>query len=160
MRHITDQMTRNLSKFVVALLTLSLGLAVNAETATQHGSEFGESPLVDLATALANPASHMDENITVEGRVVKVCQTKGCWLELTTKDQSQSVRVKFENYGFFVPTDSAGQLARLEGKFVIETMSKRVVDHLIDEGASLTPREDGTVETVSFVARAVELQAT
>ena len=55
-------------------------------------------------------------------------------------DESHRIRVKFENYGFFVPKDTSGQPARLEGKFVRETLSKQVVDHLIDDGATLAYR--------------------
>ena len=94
----------------------------------------------------------------VEGKVDKVCQMKGCWLELMPVDESRGVRVTFENYGFFVPKDSMGWMARLEGKFVHEKLTKREVDHLVGEGATLARQPDGTAVQVSFVARAVELR--
>ena len=67
------------------------------------------------------------------------------------------MRVTFENYGFFVPKDSMGWTARLEGEFVRERLSKRDVDHLVGEGATVQKQPDGTADQISFVARGVEL---
>ena len=62
------------------------------------------------------------------------------------------------DYAFFVPTDSSGARARLEGTFERHTWSKRDADHLIAEGVALTRNSDGTATEVSFVAQAVELR--
>ena len=43
------------------------------------------------------------------GTVEQSCAAKGCWMTLQN-DSNQTLRVTFENYGFFVPTDG------LEGK--------------------------------------------
>ena len=151
-------MKKPMLKSILVLVFLTIPLTVNSEQVSQHGAKIGNSPKLDLAVALEDPSKHLNQKVTVEGNVVNVCQMKGCWLELTTDNESHRIRVKFENYGFFVPKDSSGQLARLEGEFVRETPSKRAVDHLIEDGATLTPREDGTVDIYSFVARAVELR--
>lgn len=129
-----------------------------ADDAIHRGAEFGDSPAVDLKVVLADPAVHLGRSVVVEGKVDKVCQMKGCWLELMPADETRGVRVTFEDYGFFVPKDSMGWMARLEGKFVREELSKRDVDHLVGEGATLTRQPDGTAVQISFVARAVELR--
>ena len=151
-------MKKPMLKSILVLGFLTIAFSLNSEQVSQHGAEIGDSPELDLAVALEDPSRHLDQLVTVEGKVVNVCQMKGCWLELMTDNESHRIRVKFENYAFFVPKDSSGQLARLEGKFVRETLSKRAVDHLIEDGATLRSGEDGTVETYSFVARAVELR--
>ena len=100
----------------------------------------------------------MDQPLPVAYAPGRVCSMGGCWLELMPQGESRGVRVTFENYGFFVPKDSMGWNARLEGKFVREELSKRDVDHLVGEGATLSPLADGTAVQYSFVASAVELR--
>jgi len=144
----------------VFLLAVALATAppALADDVVRRGDEIGDSPRLDLKDALADPQSQEGRSVIVEGRVDKVCPVKGCWMELMPEGESRGVRVTFENYGFFVPKDSMGWKARLEGKFVREELSKRDVDHLVGEGATLSPNADGTAVQYSFVASAVELR--
>ena len=142
---------------VIGLIIGGFRLATADET-VRRGTEFGDSPRVDLKAVLSAPEVHIGRSVIVVGKVDKVCQMKGCWLELMPPDESRGVRVTFENYGFFVPKDSMGWTARLEGEFIREELSKGEVDHLVDEGATLARRPDRTAAEVSFVARAVELR--
>ena len=89
--------------------------------------------------------------------MTRVCQMKGCWMELAADNDTSGVRVTFKDYGFFVPTDSQGA-ARLEGVFETNLFSKADTDHLIEEGVELTRNPDGTATELSFVAAAVELR--
>ena len=134
------------------------GSLATADDVVRRGAEIGDSPSVDLVSVLGAPEVHLGRSVIVEGKVDKVCQMKGCWLELMPAGESRGVRVTFENYGFFVPKDSMGWTARLEGKFVREELSKGEVDHLVGEGATLEKQPDGTAVQISFVARAVELR--
>ncbi len=142
---------------VIIVLTAN-GHPALADDTVRRGAEIGDSPTVDLKGALAAPEAHLGQWVIVEGKVDKVCQVKGCWLELMPAGESRGVRVTFENYGFFVPKDAMGWTARLEGEFVREKLSKRDVDHLLGEGATLRKQPDGTAVQISFVARGVELR--
>jgi hypothetical protein len=69
-----------------------------------------------------------------------------------------SCRVTFEDYGFFVPTDSAGSRARLEGVMNVRRLEPGLVSHLEAEGASFPKKDpDGSAEEARFVATGVEL---
>ena len=141
----------------VVLLT-AIGYPMLADDIVRRGAAIGDSPSVDLKSAIAAPEAHLGQSVIVEGKVDKVCPMKGCWLELMPSGESRGVRVTFEDYGFFVPKDSMGWTARLEGEFVRERLSKRDVDHLVGEGATLQTQPDGTAVQISFVARGVELR--
>ncbi|MDE0421358.1 MAG: DUF4920 domain-containing protein [Gammaproteobacteria bacterium] len=143
---------------LAAILSAAIGQWTFADDIVRRGAALGDSPSVDLKSAIAAPEAHLGRSLIVEGKVDKVCQMKGCWLELMPPGESRGVRVTFENYGFFVPKDSMGWTARLEGEFVREELSKREVDHLVGEGATLNRQPDGTAVQVSFVARGVELR--
>jgi len=154
-----------ISRLAVTALTAGLLAAPAPAQTTQvddvvaRGAALTGAPLVDLTEVLAAVAAYADTIVTVEGTVTKVCQMKGCWMELVPEGARHGVRVTFEDYAFFVPTDSAGRRARLEGRFETNVFSKDDADHLIHEGVELTRNPDGTATEVSFVASGVELRA-
>jgi hypothetical protein len=68
-------------------------------------------------------------------------------------------RVTFKDYGFFVPTDSAGADARVQAVVQIETVKAATVEHLESEGARFANKNpDGTADEVRLIATAVELR--
>ena len=143
---------------LVAALAIGLPLAAGAQDdLVKRGEAIGDSPVVDLAEALRSISYYADRTVTLEGQVNRVCQMKGCWMELVPAGADRGIRVTFKDYAF-VPTDSSGASARLEGMFEQYTWSKRDADHLIAEGVGLTRNPDGTATEVSFVAQAVELR--
>ena len=149
---------------LAAIVAVALAAAVSfapttgAQQVVTRGDAIGDSPLVDLADALGDPAAFAGEQVILEGTVVKACQMKGCWMELAAAGAPRGIRVTFKDYGFFVPTDSAGQVARLEGTFETNAFSREDADHLIEEGVSLVRNPDGTATELSFVASGVELR--
>ncbi len=54
------------------------------------------------------------------GTITEVCPKKGCWMNLDMGD-GKTVKVRFKDYGFFVPLDAKGEVV-INGKaFVTET---------------------------------------
>ena len=147
------------SLVLAAVLAVGLPLVAGAQSeVVKRGEPIGDSPVVDLAEALGEIVAYGDRTVTVEGMVNRVCQMKGCWMELAPAGADRGIRVTFKDYAFFVPTDSSGAAARLEGTFERHNWSKADTDHLIAEGVALTRNPDGTATEVSFVAQAVELR--
>ena len=147
------------SFMLAAVLFVVLPVVAGAQDdLVKRGAAIGGSPEVELAAALRSIAAYSDRTVTVEGRVNRVCQMKGCWMELVPAGADRGIRVTFKDYAFFVPTDSRGAAARLEGMFEQNVFSKADADHLIAEGVALTRNPDGTATEVSFLAQAVELR--
>jgi hypothetical protein len=114
-------------------------------------------PTVALTSLLANPKAYADQSVTTEGHVQRACSRKGCWMEIGTGDDS--CRVTFKDYGFFVPTDSAGAEARVQGRITTQRIEPGRVAHLEQEGAKFKHREaDGSATEVQFIASAVQLK--
>jgi hypothetical protein len=121
----------------------------------------GES--LPVATLVGKPDSYAGKDVTVEGTVRAACTNKGCWLELAESDKTGAgappgCRVTFKDYGFFVPTNSAGSRARVQGTFELATVSAARVRHLEQEGAAFANKQpDGTARELRLVATGVEL---
>ena len=139
------------------------GAAAQAEDAkgpASYGAPLGTSPQVELAQVLTVPDSYTDKSVTTKGYVRKACTKKGCWMEVATSDadDAPAARVTFKDYGFFVPLDSAGSQATLEGQVEIKTVDEGEVEHMEAEGAKFAAKsEDGSAREIRFVASGVEL---
>ncbi len=165
--------------FAAALLAANLGCKSESQSgsaaseasgsppAAQHragveafGAPLSGAPAKALADVIAAPAQFKDGPVRVSGVARRVCERKGCWMELATgaEPNAESCRVRFENYGFFVPTDSAGSQITLEGKVEVRKVSAGRVRHLENEGAVFASKnEDGSANEVQIVATGVEL---
>lgn len=78
-------------------------------------------------------------NVVLKAKVTKVCQEKGCWMNLVdpAAESDQSLFVKFKDYGFFVPKDIAGREVLVEGMAYNEITSVKQLKHYAkDDGKS------------------------
>jgi len=125
----------------------------------KRGAAIGKAEKVSLDKAILDPAKFSGKTVLVEGVIVRSCKMEGCWAEMASKTGAPSVRVKMKDHAFFIPLESAGAMARAEGVFQVKTLTKAMVDHMIEEdGAKFDKRNaDGTVTEVSFEASGIEL---
>ena len=133
---------------------------VTTVKATLYGEALGPQPARPLHKVLGAPKSYEGKTVTVTGYVRKACTKKGCWMELapTSDKKVQGCRVTFKNYGFFVPLDSAGATARLQGSVQLKKLTKEAVDHYEAEGATFTKKQpDGSAHEMRIIATGVEL---
>ena len=138
--------------------------APQASSASRASRAFGApispGPEQALADVLAAPERFRDRAITVEGHVRSACTRRGCWMEVAQSGDPQlpGCRVTFKDYGFFVPTDSAGARAKVQGVLDVNTLPADRVAHLESEGGKFPNKNpDGSANELRLVATGVEL---
>ncbi len=122
-----------------------------------RGEKLKGLPSVSLTKLLADPTEFDGKTVALEGKVRKACEKKGCWMELAGSEKGPGVRVTFKNYGFFVPTTSAGSTAKVEGVIKVATLDDARAKHYEAEGATVPKGEDGKYREVQLVAVGLEL---
>jgi hypothetical protein len=70
--------------------------------------------VMDADAVLALLEENDSAQVKVSGVIAECCQTKGCWMELTL-DNEKTMLVRFKDYEFFVPMNSAGKTSIVEG---------------------------------------------
>ena len=112
---------------------------------------------VSLQEALAQPGKYQNQKVLLEGKISDVCQMKGCWLMLS--DGERAIRIKFENYSFFVPKDSRGKKVRAEGRLIQETLSEDMAHHYAAEQSTKSDPSEikGPQRVVTFEAAGVAI---
>ena len=105
---------------------------------TEHVSKyFGDSIAQINPTKVADVKAKLGTKdsvaMQVEGKIVEVCQKKGCWMELQL-DNSETMRVTFKDYAFFIPKDAAGKTVIMEGYAYNDTTSVQMLRHYAEDG--------------------------
>ncbi|MFV0304275.1 MAG: DUF4920 domain-containing protein [Moheibacter sp.] len=67
--------------------------------------------------------------ITFQGKVNSICQTKGCWMKVDLGELETESFVKFKDYSFFVPMDADGADAIVKGIAYKEETSVEELQH-------------------------------
>ncbi len=113
-----------LTMFAALSMTVSaqtLGKGVNLKTATP------------VKAILANPDQYLGKDLMVEGEIIKVCQTAGCWIMLKDSSSPDPIMVKVPDGVIVFPKDGAGKKAAVQGKL------ERVADEAQQEAGSTSP---------------------
>ncbi len=146
-------------------LLVALVLTAAPETKTTEagvmlrGEKLKGAEVVQMEKLLTAPTDFEGKTVTVEAKIRQACTKKGCWMELAgTEAKGPGVRVTFKDYGFFVPLDSAGSTAKVEGVVKVAELSEAKVKHFEAEGASVPKGKDGKYREVQLVATGVELR--
>ncbi len=96
----------------------------------KFGADIPPGAVVPLSAALADPAAHEGQAKVFSGRVVDVCQKKGCWVML--EDEGQGARVLLGDHDFYVPKDVRGQ-AQVHGVLSRVALSPAAQQHTAKE---------------------------
>lgn len=131
----------------------------DAEGWTTYGTPLAEGAVLTAAALMADPATHVDQTIRVQGRVTDVCQKAGCWMVIA--EGEKTMRVTMKEHSFSVAKDGSGSDCVVEGVLTAKAVDPETVAHY--EGESAKPEampekqaKDGTV--YELVATGVKLK--
>lgn len=87
---------------------------VKALDKTKFGQPITETSTVPLPSIVKDPSQFASKTVRTEGMVSAVCQSMGCWMQIA--DTSGKAHIKMAGHSFFVPKESAGHRAVVQGK--------------------------------------------
>jgi hypothetical protein len=123
----------------IFLMAACLSVTVSLAQEAQFGKPVDADQAVPMARFVETMKDRESMEAKVEGKVVECCQTKGCWMKLDAGDGT-TMRVKFRDYGFFVPKNSAGKTAVIQGTATVETVSVAELKHYAEDAGK--PQEE------------------
>lgn len=105
-----------------------------AAGAQSAGKVYGEGVSTTRAVAvkalLEAPHRYVGKTVRVDGTVSAVCQSMGCWLEISDPALGRGIRFKVRDGVVVFPKDAAGRKVSAEGVFEqIETSPVREAHH-------------------------------
>lgn len=134
-------MQKYLSIFILILLSITLSFAANKK---QFGAELTLSETTKISTILQNPDTFLGKKVQVEGRIVDVCKKRGCWLEVASDKEFETIIVKVNDGEIVFPMEAKGHLGLVEGtveklEFTREQRIKKLKHQAEEAGRKFDP---------------------
>ncbi|MET4073067.1 DUF4920 domain-containing protein [Hymenobacter sp. UYCo722] len=130
--------------------------AIPGQTYGAAVTSAGALPMSALPVALGQRDS---AQVKLVGKASAVCQARGCWMTLPTAD-GQEMRVRFRDYGFFVPKDLSGHEVVVSGWAYRSTVPKNELQHYAQD-AGKTDQEIAAItqdeQQLTFLADGVRV---
>ncbi len=79
-----------------------------------YGSVITTDGAIDMAAFQEKMKGEKELNVKIKGTIVAACQVKGCWMTADLGN-GKTMRIRFKDYGFFVPKDSGGKTFYAQG---------------------------------------------
>jgi hypothetical protein len=134
---------RNSIIFSVLMILLAL-------PALAGGQIFGEGVksenTVQVSELLEHPDKYVGKTIRVEGIAVGVCSHRGCWVEIASDEEGETVRVKVKDGEIVFPPELLGSNLAAEGvwtanKLDLDTTKKMCSHQAKEAGEEFDPKE-------------------
>lgn len=96
----------------------------------------------------------------VRGTVERVCQVSGCWFTVAAPDVQATVRIRMQDYGFFVPRNAMNAAVTFEGTLELEEVPQEQAQHYADDEAAAGGERrvvDGPELTYEFMISGAEM---
>ena len=106
-----------------------------------------------LSLSDAITESDQESEMMINATINKVCMKKGCFF--IAVDGDNSARVTFKDYGFFIPTNSAGKQVVFRGILSEKVLSEEQAMHFAEDAGETTDNIEGEQKEFSIVATSV-----
>lgn len=107
------------------LLTASLFIAFSLSAQSKkYGKELTLTEQVPVSTILNSPKKYTGKKVQIEGTIVNVCESRGCWIEVSGDKPYTKIKVKVNDGEIVFPVSEKGKKVTVEGEVYAITMSK------------------------------------
>ncbi len=119
--------------FLLALAVATISVQAQDKKASYYGAKITADNAVPAAMVTELLAGKDTLPTKLEGKIMSVCQKKGCWMMMETTN-GNTMRVRFKDYEFFMPKDCAGKTAVIEGIAFNDVTSVEMLKHYAEDG--------------------------
>jgi hypothetical protein len=81
----------------------------------KYGKEITLKEKTPLSAILSSTDKYEGKTVLVEGKIVGVCQDKGCWIDIAGEKENEKIKVKVEDGEIVFPKDAKGKTVLVQG---------------------------------------------
>ncbi len=132
-----------------------------ATKAGGYGVAVSKDGAIDVKLLADKMGSEKELFVKIKGDVVTACQVKGCWMTADLGN-GKSMRMRFKDYGFFVPKDSGGKQFYAQGIASWSETSVAELQHYAEDAGKSKEEIEKITEPkkeLVFLAEGVLLEA-
>jgi hypothetical protein len=124
-------MRRMAAMAVVVLVCAGVSLSAAVK---KYGKDLTLKETTKISAIYAQPEAFTGKKVKVQGPIVAVCEMKGCWIELGSDKEFQTMRFKVDDGVIVFPMTAKGLTATVEGVVSVETLS---VEQQLEQGKEM-----------------------
>ncbi len=136
----------------------------NFQSQKNDGKHFGEFIDTKGAISYDELVKKMQKSDKVQAKVIgevkSVCQTKGCWMQVSSATAASPMFVQFKDYAFFMPKNLSGSKVVMKGEAYYSITTVEELRHFAeDEGKSQAEIEaiKSPLKELKFMASGVTI---
>ena len=130
------------------------------ENQTFYGSVIETGETMDGAEVRRTLTESGRAEVRLEGTITATCAKKGCWMDVASGEDT--VFVRFQDYGFFVPTEGAeGKRTVIQGEAFYDTLTVPMLQHYAEDAGKSQEEIDAITEPelrLAFTATGVMIE--
>jgi gamma-glutamylcyclotransferase (GGCT)/AIG2-like uncharacterized protein YtfP len=112
------------------LLLCVLSILIYAEDKKKFGESITIKEISPVSKILEKPEEFVAKKILVEGRIIDVCEDKGCWLEISSDKKFQTLKCYGKQNGISFPADIKGKKAKIQGEiYKVELTKEKAIEY-------------------------------
>ncbi len=104
---------RKSSQIIFILLTVFT--LASAEEWKTFGAGVSLENTTKISEILKYPEKFTGQRVLIKGRVVDVCKKRGCWMEIASDEEFQTIMIKVNDGEIVFPLEGKGHLSLVEG---------------------------------------------
>ncbi len=126
---------------LVALVAFSFTALAGQDV---YGKGVKSKKTIKVSKLLANPEKFVGKTVAVEGIAVGVCAHRGCWINISSDNEGEVVRLKVTDGEIVFPAEIVGERVVAEGvwtanKLDLDTTKKMCAHKAEQKGESFDP---------------------
>lgn len=82
----------------------------------KFGKDLTLTDKTDVKALIEKPAEFDGKKVLVEGTIVDVCESRGCWIDIAAAEGYDKIRVKVDDGVIVFPMEAKGKTALVEGE--------------------------------------------
>lgn len=114
--------------FLSVILSAFVAFVAVGQTEQSYGAKITRDNAVSVAKFNEEIKGKDSLRVKLEAPIIEACKVKGCWMNVNLGN-GQTMMVRFKDYGFFVPKDSGGKTAVIEGYAYTEVVGVDMLKH-------------------------------
>lgn len=113
--------------FVFLIAALSFAYAGDKK---KFGGSITLNEKTQVSKIFENPETFVGKKVLVEGRIVDLCEDKGCWIEISSDKKFQFLKCYGKQNGISFPAEIKGKKAKIEGEiYKVELTKEKAIDY-------------------------------
>ena len=130
---------------ILILIFMNLSFATDNKTnVIELGNPITLNNTTPISHILNTPLEFLGDTVLVSGTIIEVCKKRGCWMEIASDEEFQSIRIKVKDGEIIFPLSAKGSDTLVQGVveqlvFTLEEIVQMEQHYADEQGTEFDP---------------------